>query len=152
MQTKLENYRNNFLNYYLEGNKLEYASVSEVPDEYFDNACTISEAISYVQQLGCQRRSQHIIHSEYHRCVLAVLRMAVERYGEYFDVVYRGCSGNLPLNQHLILFGTTDRAVAENYGEVKEFTKVKGLRFISHRKSVVTNNYDYDDVEIIFFP
>lgn len=152
MQAKHQDYKENFLNYYFVGDKLKSASVSEVPDEHFDNACTITEAISYVQKLGCLGRSQHIIHSEYHRCVLAVLKMAVKEYGEIFDVVYRGCSGTLPLNKHLILFATTDRAVAEFYGEVKEFRNIKGLRCFSSLKSVVTNNYFYDDEEIIFFP
>ncbi len=102
-QAIAKNYKDNFLNYYLVGDTLKSASVSEIPDEYFENACTIQEAVRFVQQLGCQGRSQHVIHSEYHRCVLAVLRMAVEEYGEFFPAVLRGCSGSLPLEQHLIL-------------------------------------------------
>lgn len=154
MNTKAiaQEYRNNFTNYYLAANTLKSGTVSEIPDEHFENACTVSEAVSFVQQLGCQGRSQHVIHSAYHRCALAVLRMAVDKYGEEFPVVYRGCSGSLPIEQHLILFGTTDRAVAECYGKVQEFRNVVGLKYQSLAKSVVTGGYDYSDKEIIFSP
>jgi hypothetical protein len=151
-QAITQDYKDNFTNYYLAGNTLKSGSVNEIPDEYFEDACTIQEAVRFVQQLGCQGRSQHVVRSKYHQCVLAVLQMAVEKYGEIFPVVLRGCFGNLPLKQHLILFGTTDRTVAEFYGEVQEFKFVKGLKVKSLVKSVVTDEYDYDDEEIIFFP
>lgn len=137
--------------YYLTDGQLKGTTALEVPDEYFDDCCTASEAVRFVQQLGCQGRSQHIIHSKFHRCALAVLRMAVERYGEVFPRVLRGCSGNLPIEKHLILFGSLDRRVAEFYGEVQEFKNIRGLRVNSQAKSVLTDDYTVSDEEIIFF-
>lgn len=146
------NYKDDFTNYYLVGGVLKSGSINEIPDEYFEDACTIGEAVRFVQQLGCQGRSQHVVHSEYHHCVLAVLQSAVDKYGEEFSVIYRGCSGSLPLDKHLVLFGSTDLSVAGFYGEVKQFKNIKGLRVSSLAKSVVTDDYGYDDEEIIFFP
>lgn len=137
--------------YYLVDDQLKGSTASKVPDEYFDDCCKISEAVRFVQQLGCQGRSQHIIHSEFHRTALAVLRMAVEKYGENFPCVLRGCSGNLPVQNHLILFGTLDKNVAEFYGKIQEFKNIRGLRVNSQAKSVVTDDYSAIDEEIIFF-
>lgn len=140
------------LNYYffkdgqLVGDKLQ-----NISDEVLENAFKINEAVWFVQKLGCIGKSQHIIHNEEHRTALAILRMAVEKYGEVFPVVLRGCSGSLPLDQHLILFGTTDPDVAAFYGEVREFCNIRGLRTNSFQQSVKTDDLREMDEEIIFF-
>lgn len=142
------------INYYFfkKDGQLVGDSLENLSDEDFDRSLKISEAVGYVQKLGCLGKSQHIIHNDEHRTALAVLRMAVEKYGEVFPVVLRGCSGSLPLEQHLILFGTTDREVAEFYGEVREFQNIKGLRTYSLMKSVKSDDLKEIDEEIIFFP
>ena len=132
----------------LKGDSLQNLS----DDDDFDRSMKISEAVGYVQKLGCLGKSQHIVHNEEHRTALAFLRMAVEKYGEVFPVVLRGCSGSLPLDQHLILFGTTDPDIAAFYGEVKEFHNIKGLRTSSFMQSVKSDDLTEMDEEIIFFP
>lgn len=142
---------NDFTNYWLEGETLVGAPSSQVPHDKLDDACTIAEAISFVQRLGCAGRSQHIVKNEYHKNCLAVLKMAVEKYGETFPVLLRGTRSNRPDAEHKILFGTTDRNVAEFYGDVKEYRNIKGLRTKSLVLSVVTDSYAQSDEEIIFF-
>lgn len=89
------------LNYYfLKDGQLVGDKLQNISDEDFENALRISDAVGYVQKLGCIGATQHIIHNEEHSMALAVLRMAVEKYGEVFLVVLRGCSGSLPLDQH----------------------------------------------------
>jgi glycine cleavage system pyridoxal-binding protein P len=146
-------YRDDFRQFWLEGDVLQSApSAAAVPDEAFDDACTIGEAVSFVQRLGCAGRSQHIIKDNYHATALAVLRMAVEQYGEDFPELLRGTRSNRSDSDHKILFGTTDRAVAEQYGIVRAYRNVRGLRTSSLVLSVVTDDYGQQDEEIIFFP
>lgn len=144
-------FANDFTNYWLEGECLKGAPASQVPDECFDDACKISEAVGFVQKLGCAGRSQHVVSSEYHRCCLAVLRMAVEKYGETFPVLLRGTRSSRPDAEHQILFGTTDKTVAEFYGQVREYRNIKGLRTRSVALSVATDDYSQCDEEVIFF-
>lgn len=138
--------------YWLEGGSLMSATkASEVPGHAWNDACTIFEAISFVQRLGCSGRSQHIVKDGYHATCLAVLKMAVERYGQDFPVLLRGTRSARPDSEHKILFGTTDRAVAEFYGTVREYRNIRGLRTSSMVLSVVSDDYSRTDEEIIFF-
>jgi len=146
-------YRDDFRQFWLESGVLQSAAkASAVPDEVWDTACTIGEAVSFVHRLGCAGRSQHIIKDGYHSTVLAVLRMAVEQYGEDFPELLRGTRSDRPDAEHKILFGTTDRAVAEQYGNPRTYHNVRGLRTSSLMLSVVSEDYGQQDEEIIFFP
>lgn len=142
--------------FYFDGDNLKTAqSVSEVPEEVEDWV-SIGEAVSYVQHLGCAGFSQHRIKSDYHKLCLAVLRLSVEKFGEVFPEVLRGVRSNRPEQESLILFGTTDREVANFYakdGNIKVYKNIKGLRTNSTMKSVKTDDWaDQGDEEIIFFP
>jgi hypothetical protein len=141
--------------FYFDGEILKVVQeVSEVPEEVEDWT-SLGDAIGYVQHLGCAGFSQHKIKSEYHHLCLEVLRWAVENIGETFPEVLRGVRGNRPEQDHLILFGTTDREIAKFYakdGNIKVYKNVKGLRTVSTMKSVKTGNWaDQGDEEIIFF-
>jgi hypothetical protein len=139
--------------YWLENGNLQSAeSPDGVPDEIWDTAATIYEAISFVQRLGCGSASQHTIKSAYHETCLAVLKMAVQTYGETFPVLLRGTRSSRPDSEYKILFGTTNPAIAEFYGEVREYRNIKGLRTRSLLLSVLTDDYSSQDEEIIFFP
>jgi hypothetical protein len=84
---------------------------------------------------------------------LDVLRIAVKKYGQRFDLIYRGVRSNRPDCEYKIMFGSTDIKVASFYGTIKEYRNIFGLRTTSTiAKSVVTNDYDKIDEEIIFFP
>lgn len=147
------NYRNDFRQFWLESGVLQSAAnAAGVPDECFEDACTISEAVSFVQRLGCAGRSQHIVKDGYHATVLAVLKMAVEQYGEDFPELLRGTRSDRSDADHKILFGTTDRAVAEQYGTIRNYRNARGLRTTSLVLSVVSDDYSQQDEEIIFFP
>ncbi|NCJ06676.1 hypothetical protein GS597_09185 [Synechococcales cyanobacterium C] len=146
-------YKNDFRQFWMESGVLQSAdTASQVPDEVWDKACTISEAVSFVQRLGCAGRSQHVVGSDYHETVLAVLRFAVECYGEEFPELLRGARSERPDAECKILFGSTDRAVAEQYGPVRSYRNVRGLRTASLVLSVVMGDYSQADEEIIFFP
>ena len=150
--TTAKTYREDFRQFWMEGDQLMSANkASQVPDEVFDDACTISEAVSFVQRLGCVGRSQHVVKSAYHATVLAVLRFAVQQYGEDFPELLRGTRSDRPAAEHKILFGTTDYAVAEQYGTVRTYRNVRGLRTTSLVLSVVSDDYAQQDEEIIFF-
>jgi hypothetical protein len=139
--------------FWLEDDALQWAkSPDGVPDEVWDTAATIYEAITFVQRLGCGSASQHLIKSKYHETCLAVLRMAVREYGEVFPVLLRGTRSSRPDSEHRILFGTTNPDVASFYGEIREYRNIKGLRTRSLLLSVVTDDYSQQDEEIIFFP
>jgi hypothetical protein len=127
------------------------STLSEVPEEVED-WCSVAEAISYVQSLGCQGRSQHKIQSEYHKLVLAVLRWAVENEGEMFPEVLRGVRSDRPDENSLILFGTRDAEVAQFYARnnIKTYKNIKGLLTYSTKESV-KGGFEMDE-EIIFFP
>ena len=146
------NYRENKLYFRLDGETLIQKPLSEIGDEELEAFCSIEEAVSLVQTYGCVGFCQHKIRNDYHRTALAVLKMAVELYGEVFPVLYRGTRSSRPLDEHLILFGTTDMEIASWYGEVVEHRSVKGLRTLSTKISVVTEDYSRRDEEIIFFP
>jgi hypothetical protein len=153
MSTALAQHLQDTRQFWLEDGSLQWAaSPSGVPDEVWDDACTIYEAISFVQRLGCSGRSQHQIKSKYHETCLAVLRMAVQEYGEVFPVLLRGTRSSRPDSEHRILFGTTNPAVASFYGEIREYRNVCGLRTKSLVLSVVSGDYSQADEEIIFFP
>lgn len=146
-------YTNDFTYYYFdsEGNLQTAPSAMSVPEEVED-FCKIHDAIGYVQKLGCAGMSQHSIRNDYHKLCLSVLKIAVEKYGETFPVLLRGVRSDRPDSDHMILFGTTDRAIAEFYGKVGEYRHVKGLKTRSVAESVVTGEVDQMDEEIIFFP
>lgn len=147
------NWQNDFRYWVLRNDDLvSFESASAVPDELWDDACTISEAVSHVQRIGCSGRCQHTIRNNYHATVLAVLQMAVKEYGQVFDVVYRGDSSARPDSDYRIMFATRDSAVAKFYGTVQERQNVRGLLTKSLVKSVVTDDYAQCDEEIIFFP
>jgi nucleoside diphosphate kinase len=153
MTTALAQHLKDTRQFWLENGSLQWAaSPSGVPDEVWDDACTIYEAISFVQHLGCAGRSQHQIKTKYHETCLAVLRMAVQEYGEVFPVLLRGTRSARPDSEHRILFGTTNPDVASFYGEIRQYYNVRGLRTSSLVLSVVTDDYSQADEEIIFFP
>lgn len=140
--------------YWVENGQIQSApKCSMVPDEVFENgrAMKISTAVSSVQKDGCIGRSLHRTGDDWHETVLAILEMAVDKYGETFDILYRGTHSDRPDSDHRILFATTDKNVAEFYGSVKQYRTVKGLRTKSMKLSVVTGDYTQCDDEVIFF-
>ena len=153
MTTALARHLQDTRQFWLKDGNLQWAeSPDGVPDDVWDDACTVYEAISFVQRLGCSGRSQHQIKSAYHETCLAVLKMAVQEYGETFPVLLRGTRSSRPDSEYRIKFGTTNPAVAEFYGEIREYRNIKGLRTKSLVLSVVTDDYSQADEEIIFFP
>ena len=137
--------------FYFKNNQLKTVNAcSEVPED--EDFAKIDDAVSYVQHLGCAGFSQHKIKSEYHRLCLEVLKWAVENIGETFPEILRGSRSDRPDKDYLILFGTTDRSVAEFYGKVRVYRNIKGLKTASTAKSVKTGDWTYADEEIIFFP
>lgn len=146
-------YFEDFTRYYFQDGVLKSSpTVSDVPEE-IDDFASIGEAISTLQMYGCIGKSIQSAKEESHRLSLAVLRLAVEKYGEVIPTVYRGVRGNLPLSDHQVLYGSSDHEVAEFYGDVVEYKNIKGLRTYSSKKSVVDPEDDSRmDEEIIFFP
>jgi hypothetical protein len=84
---------------------------------------------------------------------IAALRWAVANHGEIFPLLYRGVRSSRPDSEYSVLFATPDIGVAKFYGDVKvkEYKNIKGIKFNSHLKSVVTEDYDHIDVEVVFF-
>lgn len=82
---------------------------------------------------------------------IAALRWAVSNHGEYFPMLYRGVRSSRPDSEYSILFATPDKEVAKFYGDVREYKNIKGIKFNSLLKSVVTEDYDHIDVEVVFF-
>lgn len=122
-----------------------------VPEEIEDYA-NANDAVSLVQKLGCIGRSHHSISSEYHRLCLDVLKIAVEKHGEVFPMLLRGTRSDRPDTDHKILFGTTNKEVAQFYGEIREYQNIRGLKTRSTMKSVISDDLTEMDEEIIFFP
>lgn len=145
-------WRDDFTNYYFEGDRLVGLPASQVPDNKFYDACTISDAVRFLQHLGCIGRCIHTPTSEYHRACIATLKRATDIYGETFQLLFRGVRSDRPDSEYKILYGTTHRDIASFYGKILEYRQVKGLRTRTLAKSVVTNDYSQDDEEIIFFP
>lgn len=126
---------------------------SELPEDEDLEFCKLGDALAFVQKLGCIGASQHVITNEYHRLCLAVLRWAVDNVGETFPEVLRGVRSERSDSEHLILFGTRDRQVAEFYGStIKTYRNVRGIKTYSCAKSVKNNAWSELDEEIIFFP
>ena len=148
--TSRPQYLNDFTRYFFKEGILESApSVSGVPEEVEDFV-SIAEAVSTLQMYGCWGRSIQSAKEEMHCLCIEVLRLAVEKYGEVIPTIYRGSSGKLALSDHKILYGSTNKKIAEFYGEVREFKAVKGLRTYSTKESVISCKEM--DEEIIFFP
>ena len=141
--------------FYFENDNLRIVDAcSEVPEDVEEFA-KLSDAVSYVQHLGCAGFSQHKIRNEYHKLNLLALRWAVENIGEVFPEVLRGVRSQRSDQDSQILFGTTDKEVAEFYakdGNVKVYKNIKGLRTMSTMKSAKTDDWAEGDEEIIFFP
>ncbi len=142
--------------FYFENDNLRIVdNCSEIPEDVKEFT-KLSDAVSYVQHLGCAGFSQHKIRNEYHKLNFLSLRWAVGNIGETFPEVLRGVRSQRSDQESLILFGTTDREVAEFYakdGNIKVYKNIKGLRTASTMKSVKTDDWaDQGDEEIIFFP
>jgi hypothetical protein len=144
-------HRDDFTYYYYQGGQIvEASALCDVPED-IEDYCKISDAVSFVQKIGCAGRSQHNVKTEYHRLCLDVLKIAVQKHGEVFPVLLRGTRSTRPDADHQILFGTTDKTVAEFYGQVREYRNIKGLRTRSMAVSVATDDYGQCDEEVIFF-
>lgn len=144
----MQDWQNDFTYYWLAPEGLVGAPLSEVPEEVED-FWSIGDAVSYVQRLGCSGMN---LHTQTPQTVLDVLKLAVEKYGEVHQKVLRGTRSQRPLSEYKILFGTTDRKVAEFYGDVTEHLNVRGIKYAANTLSVVSGDYSQDDEEIIFFP
>jgi hypothetical protein len=139
-------YKEDFTYYYMSGDSLKSSpSPMEVPAE-IDEYWTIDEAIRTMVLKASRGIS---VHSDVAGMDLlrSILRLAVELYGEEL-LIYRGDSSPRPLDQYRILYGSTDKSIAEAYGTIQEY-RVKGLRTYSEAQSVHQDN-SFDE-EIIFF-
>ena len=135
-----------------DGNLVCSETISAIPEEV-EVFWTVSEAARYMQQLGCWGKSLHVVKKEEHALALAVLRYAVEKQGEVFPIIYRGernCGG-FALEDHKILYGSTDFDIASAYGDVQVFRDVKAIKTKSLAMSIKDDGFDCDE-EIIFFP
>jgi hypothetical protein len=159
-------YWNDFTQYFFDGDgELKSApSVGEVPQDV-ENFANIGEALSSLQSRGCwglsnqldiepktQRDRQRL---EALQLDIAIVKIAIEKYGEILPVIYRGRNPEmtLPIAKHKVLFGSPNRAIAAWYGEVIEYRNVKALRYYSKKVSVVDpDNADAMDEEVVFFP
>lgn len=148
-------WRDDFTYYYYDAEgQFTASSLSKVPDEIEDFA-NIFNAVGFVQKLGCIGASQHKVRSQYHQLCLDVLKIAVEKYGEIIPVAFRGIRSRRTDDESLILFASTEKAVAEFYaidGDIREYHNIRGLRVNSQTKSVISEGWDLQDEEIIFFP
>ena len=135
----------------VDGQLQGWPSAGAVPDEYFDISMTIAEAIGYFQKCGCIGRNIHTTDTIEHRTAIAVLKMAVEIYGQVFPVLYRGDDNPRPDGDYALMYGTRNIDVAAFYGAIQERHNVKGLLTVSTVKSVTASEFDCDE-EIIFFP
>lgn len=134
--------------YYAEDGTIQSCSLaSEVPDEV-DDYFTISEALSFLQRAGCwgfsfdaeTARPSVLLAAE-------IVKIAIEKYGEVFPVLYRGCDGPEPSGR-VIKYGSPIREVAEFYGKVKVLRNIKGLRHLGFAESVCGLDRD----EEVLFP
>lgn len=145
-------YQDDFTYYYFDNNELKIATVvSEIP-EHINEWMTISDAVGYVRKIGCMGQHIHNCQKQSTKLALAVLRIAIYKYGQMFDKVYRGSKSSRPLSEYKLIFASPSREVAEFYGEVTELTNIRGLLTRSMAKSVVTDDYSQVDEEILFFP
>lgn len=144
-------YTNDFTYYWFaDGGELLSGPLSQVPEE--EDFVTIVDAVNYVQTLGAIGKSQHQIEAGYHRLALTVLKLAVQKYGEHFEVLLRGDRNPRAIADYKILFGTENESVANFYGPIQKHHNVRGLRTRSQLLSVITNDCQQQDEEIIFFP
>jgi hypothetical protein len=137
------NYSDDFTRYYYaeDGTIQSCRLASQVPDEV-DECFTIVEAVSFLQKAGCwgfsfdaeTARPSVLLAAE-------IVEIAIEKYGEVFPVLYRGCTGPEPSNR-VIKYGSPIREVAEFYGDVKVLTNVKGLRHLGFADSVCGGDRD----------
>lgn len=158
-------YWDDFTQYYFRNGELKSApSVADVPEDV-ENFANIHEALSALQSRGCwglsnqldiepknQRDRQRLeaLHLD-----IAIIKIAIEKYGEILPVIYRGRNPEmtLPIAKHKVLFGSPNRAIAAWYGEVTEYQNVKALRYYSKKVSVIDpDNADAMDEEVVFFP
>ena len=142
-------FRDDFTRYYMQdGNLKTSETVSGIPEE-IDDFFSIWEAVGYFQKLGCWGKS---LHSDDPTLLLAleVLKIAIDRYGEEI-AVFRGHHGEFAPSHCKVLFGAVDRAVAAFYGPIVEQRTVRGLRTFSTAKSVLTDDMNVMDEEVIFF-
>jgi hypothetical protein len=135
-------YSDDFTRYYYQDGTIQSCQLaSQVPDEV-EECFTIAEAVSFLQKAGCWGYSFDA--STARPSVLlaaAIVEIAIEKYGEVFPVLYRGCTGPEPSNR-VIKYGSPDLKVAQFYGDVKVLTNVKGLRYLGFAESVCGNERD----------
>jgi hypothetical protein len=145
-------WQNDFTYWYVENGALvEAGSLSEVPE---DVECygRIHDAVAFFPRLSMFRKSAHVVDSEDQALYLAIIAIAIERYGEDCHV-FRGSNGEWELSRHKILYGATSIDVAAHYGHIVEGLQVRGLRTHSPTNSVLTpDDDDSEDEEIIFMP
>ena len=157
-------YWNDFTQYYFQDGELKSASsVADVPEDV-DNFASIHSALGSLQDRGCWGLSNQDIEPKTKRdrqrlealqLDIAIIKIAIEKYGEILPVIYRGRNPEmtLPIAKHKVLFGSPNRAIAAWYGEVAEYHNVKALRYYSKKVSVIDpDNVDAMDEEVVFFP
>jgi hypothetical protein len=148
----MENYRDDFTYYYYYQGKLKIANkVSDIP-EHIEEFTTITEAVSWLQRCGCAGISIHNEQRESIKLGIEVLKIAVYKYGQIFEKVYRGVRSSRPESEYKILYGSDKLEIAKKYGDVVEYKNVRGLLTNSWAKSVISEDIAEMDTEIIFFP
>lgn len=151
-------YFNDFNYFYLDENNviIEVDSVSKVPEGDDIKYGRIMDAVAYFQQLGMARQPIQFkldthLYEDYD-FYYEILKIGYKRYGQKFDVLYRGCNSDRPDSGYKIIYTSDNRDVASFYGTVKEYRNVMGFLTHGNGTSVVSGDYDQIDNEIIVIP
>lgn len=128
----------------------ESPRLSGVPEscEEYGRIC---DAVSFFPRLSLRGKSAHVVSSQEHALYLHIIDRAIEKHGEMIEI-YRGHRGEWAMAAHKILYGTTIESVASHYGPVVDRMTVIGLVTESPTKSVLSEDLDTFDIEVIFKP
>lgn len=145
---KMLPYQNDFRYFYFVGEELVAAPLKDVPMDVQDY-WTISEAVRQLAHAGCCGMSFNKFDARPSiRLAAAVVKVAIEEYGEMFPVLYRGLRDGSETSDRVVKYAATSRPVAEFYGRVVQLENVKGLRTRSMADSVVGD--PSGDEEVIY--
>lgn len=141
------------------GSLIEVEDYKKIPDKYQSSLSyqsRIMDAVYFFQVLGMtgyciQQKSEEMtdIYEDYD-FYLEVLKVGFKRYKQRFDILYRGYRKERNDNDYQIIYTSPDINVARFYGDnIKEYRNVEGLLTYGTGKSVVTEDYQQIDHEVL---